>query len=99
VLRLDAGAARAVVSRGASLLPAGIVAVEGVFDVGDVVELRDPADSAVARGIVAYSAAELPRLIGRSTRQLRDDLGPLYAREIVHRDDLVTLHPVPAATR
>lgn len=89
VLRLDAGAVAAVVGRGASLLPAGITAVDGVFAVGDVVELRDPDDRPVARGIVAYSAAELPPLLGRSTHDLRAELGAMYAREIVHRDDLV----------
>lgn len=89
VLRLDAGAVAAVVGRGASLLPAGITGVEGVFAVGDVVELRDPGDRAVARGIVGYSAAELPPLLGRSTHDLRAELGSSYAREIVHRDDLV----------
>lgn len=89
LLRLDAGAVAAVVDRGASLLPAGITGVDGVFAVGDVVELRDPDDRAVARGIVAYSAAELPPLLGRSTHNLRAELGPMYAREIVHRDDLV----------
>jgi glutamate 5-kinase len=93
-LVLDAGAVAAVVGRGASLLPAGITTVEGGFGVGDVVELRGPDGAAVARGIVGYSAGEIPALLGRSTRDLRAELGAAYAREIVHRDDLVVL---PAA--
>ncbi|MGF1652747.1 MAG: glutamate 5-kinase [Actinomycetales bacterium] len=96
VLRLDAGAVAAVVEHGASLLPAGITDVEGVFAVGDVVELRDPQDRPVARGIVGYSAAELPPLLGRSTHDLREELGSMYAREIVHRDDLVVDPRQPA---
>lgn len=90
-LVLDAGAVAAVTGRGASLLPAGITAVEGVFGVGDVVELRGPGGAPAARGIVGYSAAELPPLLGRSTHDLRAELGAMYAREIVHRDDLVVL--------
>ncbi len=90
-LLLDAGAVRAVLRRGASLLPAGITAVEGVFDVGAVVDLCDDGGRAVARGLAGYSAAELPRLLGRSTHDLREDLGPDYGREVVHRDDLVVL--------
>ncbi|MEV5434762.1 glutamate 5-kinase [Streptomyces sp. NPDC052682] len=92
-LTLDDGAVRAVVERRKSLLPAGIAAVEGEFNAGDPVELRDTEGRAVARGLVNFDAKEIPRLIGRSTRELARDLGPAYEREVVHRDDLVVLHP------
>ncbi|WP_402469114.1 glutamate 5-kinase [Isoptericola aurantiacus] len=88
-LHLDDGAARAVLGGRASLLPAGITRVEGRFDAGDPVELVAPDGTVVARGLVAYDAAELPPLLGRSTYELRDDLGAGYDREVVHRDDLV----------
>jgi glutamate 5-kinase len=90
-LRLDPGAVEAVVRRHASLLPAGITGVEGAFDAGDPVDLRDENDTVVARGLVNYDAAEIPGLMGRSTRWLASKLGPEYEREIVHRDDLVIL--------
>jgi glutamate 5-kinase len=90
-LRLDPGAVEAVVRRHASLLPAGITGVEGAFDAGDPVNLRDENDTIVARGLVNYDAAEIPGLMGRSTRWLASKLGPEYEREIVHRDDLVIL--------
>ncbi len=83
-LLLDAGAVRAVVDRRLSLLPAGVTGVEGEFAAGDPVELAGPDGLAVARGLVAYDAAELPALLGRSTRELG-------LREVVHRDDLVLL--------
>jgi glutamate 5-kinase len=83
-LVLDDGAVRAVVERGASLLPAGITAVEGAFAAGDPVELVGADSVAIARGLVGYDAAELPALLGVSTR----DTG---LREVVHRDDLVLL--------
>ncbi|MFD4167392.1 glutamate 5-kinase [Streptomyces albidoflavus] len=90
-LTLDDGAVRAVVERRTSLLPAGVKAVEGEFSAGDPVELRDATGRAVARGLVNFDATEIPRLLGRSTRDLARDLGPAYEREIVHRDDLVLL--------
>ncbi|HSP38241.1 MAG TPA: glutamate 5-kinase [Frankiaceae bacterium] len=86
-LYLDAGAVRAVVQRRMSLLSAGLTAVEGEFAAGDPVDLSDPAGHVVARGIVAYDAAELPAMLGRSTVQM----GPRYSREVVHRDDLVLM--------
>ena len=90
-LRLDPGAVEAVVKRHASLLPAGIIGVEGTFDAGDPVDLRDENDTIIARGLVNYDAAEIPGLMGRSTRWLASKLGPEYEREVVHRDDLVIL--------
>jgi glutamate 5-kinase len=90
-LQLDAGAVRAVVERRSSLLPAGVVAVEGDFVAGDPVELIDENHHALARGLVNYDAGELPALLGRSTHDLTASLGPAYHREVVHRDDLVLL--------
>ncbi|MDG4858395.1 glutamate 5-kinase [Streptomyces sp. T-3] len=92
-LTLDEGAVHAVVERRTSLLPAGIQAVEGEFSAGDPVELRDTEGRPVARGLVNFDAKEIPQLIGRSTRELAKELGPAYEREVVHRDDLVVLHP------
>jgi glutamate 5-kinase len=90
-LHLDAGAVDAVVRRRLSLLPAGVVSVEGAFVAGDPVDLCDENGHAVARGLVNFDAAELPGLLGRSTRELARELGPAYEREVVHRDDLVIL--------
>jgi glutamate 5-kinase len=90
-VHLDAGAVAAVVERRSSLLPAGITAVDGEFVAGDPVDLVGPDGAAVARGLVGFDAAELPALLGRSTRDLAAELGPEYEREVVHRDDLVLL--------
>ncbi|HVA59000.1 MAG TPA: glutamate 5-kinase [Mycobacteriales bacterium] len=86
---LDAGAVRAVIERRMSLLPAGVVAVDGEFVSGDPVDLVDADGRVLARGLAGYDAAELPAMLGRSTRELAASLGPEFAREIVHRDDLV----------
>ena len=90
-LVLDEGAVAAVTHRRKSLLPAGIVGVEGAFAAGDPVDVCDPEGAVIARGLVNYAASELPRLLGRSTRDLARDLGPEYEREVIHRDDLVVL--------
>jgi glutamate 5-kinase len=90
-LVLDAGAVRAVVERRASLLAAGVTRVEGDFAAGDPVDLTDPDGRTVARGLVNFDAAELPALLGRSSHDLKAELGPAYDREVVHRDDLVVL--------
>ncbi|OQO89501.1 glutamate 5-kinase [Saccharomonospora piscinae] len=86
-LHLDDGAVAAVVGRRRSLLAAGVTGVDGDFQAGDVVDLVDPSQAVVARGVVAYDVTELPDLIGRSTR----DLPPDQRREVVHADDLAPL--------
>lgn len=86
-LTLDDGAVRAVVQQRRSLLPAGITALSGRFYGGDVVELQAPDGSAVARGVVAYDAAELSTMMGRSTSELSVEL----RRPAVHADDLVAV--------
>ncbi|WP_217617131.1 glutamate 5-kinase [Cellulomonas sp. GbtcB1] len=88
-LVLDDGAVKAVVERGKSLLPAGVTAVEGEFEAGDPVEIVGGDGAVVARGLVAYSSQEAPEMLGRSTSELRAELGEGYDRELVHRDDLV----------
>jgi glutamate 5-kinase len=90
-LHLDLGAVAAILGRRASLLPAGISAVDGRFTAGDPVDLFGIDGTAIARGLVNYDAVELPGLLGRSTVDLAAELGPGYEREVVHRDDLVLL--------
>ncbi|MCW2771838.1 MAG: glutamate 5-kinase [Nocardioides sp.] len=90
-LVLDPGAVRAVVERRASLLAAGIVGVTGTFVAGDPVDLAGPDGTPVARGLVNFDAEEIPNLFGRSSQDLKRELGAAYEREVVHRDDLVLL--------
>jgi glutamate 5-kinase len=97
-LVLDAGAVAAVAGR-ASLLPAGVTGVDGAFEAGDPVDLCDADGRVVGRGLVNYDAAEIPALMGRSTRWLAAKRGPEYERELVHADDLVLLGPQPERVR
>jgi glutamate 5-kinase len=65
--------------------------VEGTFVAGDPVDIVDEHGAVVARGLVNFDSAELPDLLGRSTRELAKELGPAYEREVVHRDDMVLI--------
>jgi glutamate 5-kinase len=86
-LAVDAGAERALRERGTSLLPVGIVEVEGEFEPGDAVEVRCEG-RLVGKGIVGYSADELQRIKGLKTDQVRELL-PRATEEAVHRDYFV----------
>ncbi|MDP2775756.1 MAG: glutamate 5-kinase [Nocardioides sp.] len=90
-LLLDPGAVRAVVERRASLLAAGVTGVIGGFTAGDPVNLAGPDGAVVARGLVNFDADEVPQLLGRTSHDLKRELGAAYEREVVHRDDLVLL--------
>jgi glutamate 5-kinase len=90
-IHVDAGAAAALRSRGVSLLAVGVTRADGRFGVGDAVEVVDPDGEVVARGLSNYDVADVVRLAGRSTAVAVESLGTAYAREVIHRDDLVVL--------
>jgi glutamate 5-kinase len=90
-LVVDDGAVRALIERGVSLLPAGVTSVEGEFSAGDAVEVASQDGRVIARGLVAFDSAEIPQMLGRSTKELAQALGPEYERELIHRDDLVLM--------
>ncbi len=92
-LRLDAGAVEALTRRNSSLLPVGVVAVEGSFEKGDIVDLCDPDGRTVARGLTNYPADDVRKIMGRQTSQIAARLGSCPYEEIVHRDNLVLLDP------
>ena len=88
---VDDGAKRALVERGASLLPIGIVEVEGDFGIGARVDLVDGSGAAFAVGLVSYPASEIKRMKGRQSSEFEEVLGYRYVEEIIHREDLVLL--------
>jgi glutamate 5-kinase len=88
---VDEGAFRALVEKGRSLLPAGIVGVEGSFGIGDPVSCMDESRREFARGLAAYTSADVNRIKGVSTRNITQLLGYSNGDEVIHRDDLVLL--------
>ncbi|MBC7106495.1 MAG: glutamate 5-kinase, partial [Firmicutes bacterium] len=87
-LVVDDGAVRAL-ERGKSLLPSGVVAVEGTFEMGNTVSIVDPTGKEVARGIVNFSSGEVEKIKGRRTSEIARILGYKDYDEVVHRNNLV----------
>ncbi len=90
-LVIDDGGREALVNKGKSLLPGGIIKVEGSFKIGDCVTCVDRAGAAFARGLVKYSASELELIKGLKTSQISSVLGHKDYDEVIHRDDMVIL--------
>ena len=90
-MRLDAGAVRALVRDGKSLLPIGVVGIEGAFERGEIVGCFDPAGREVARGLVNYSAQETARILGKPSSEIQGILGYVDEPELIHRNNLVLL--------
>lgn len=90
-VRLDAGAVKALVRDGKSLLPIGVVEVAGEFQRGEVVACLDPAGREVARGLANYSSAEARQIMRRPSGEIEAVLGYVDEPELIHRDNLVLL--------
>ena len=90
-IRVDAGAARALIEGGKSLLAVGVVAVEGDFQRGQTVRVVDAQGKEIARGLTRYGAADLKRIKGAHSQAIEDILGYEYGAEVIHRNDLVVL--------
>lgn len=89
-LVVDDGAVRAL-RRGSSLLPAGVTAIEGRFERGDAVFVRAQNGTPIAKGLIAYDAADARRIIGRQSDAIESILGYRGRDEMIHRDDLVLI--------
>ncbi len=87
-LTIDAGAVKALRS-GKSLLPAGVIRVEGTFERGDAVLVRGPDGAEVGRGLIAYDAEDADRIKRRPSADIMLILGYTGRAEMIHRDDLV----------
>jgi glutamate 5-kinase len=90
-LVIDDGATRALVDKGRSLLPTGIVEVRGDFKIGDSVACVDAHGRELARGLVAYASEDVVRIKGLATREIPRVLGYSNGDEVIHRDDLVLI--------
>lgn len=88
-LTLDAGATRVILESGRSLLPVGVVRVEGMFMRGDMVVCVDPSGREVGCGLVNYDANEARKIQGRPSHEIEAILGYVDEPELIHRDNLV----------
>ena len=88
---VDEGAKKAILQKGKSLLPSGVLAAEGQFSLGDPVLLVDPHQQEFAKGLSNYGSAEINKIKGLKTAEVENKLGYKYSDEIIHRDDLVII--------
>ncbi|MGW8249779.1 MAG: glutamate 5-kinase, partial [Anaerolineales bacterium] len=87
---VDQGAAQAL-HNGSSLLPVGLVGVEGNFERGDIVRVLDEQGRELARGLVNYSSVDLAKIFRRHSTEIESILGYVYGDEVIHRSNLVLL--------
>jgi glutamate 5-kinase len=90
-LVLDDGAVEALMRRGKSLLPSGVIAVRGTFEAGDSVACVDHADREIAKGLVNYSSQAITRIMGQKSADIQKTLGYKDYDEVIHRDNLVIM--------
>ena len=88
---VDGGARVAVMKKGKSLLPSGILAVKGEFEAGEMIGIEDETGYELARGLSRYSSADVDRIRGRHSSEIERVLGYWAGDEVTHRDDLVVL--------
>ena len=94
-LVIDAGAKEALVGEGKSLLPSGVLHVEGDITIGDPVSCVDEAGATIAKGLVNYSAEEIRKIMGLKTAKIEQVLGYKDYDEIIHRDNLAVMIQPP----
>ena len=90
-ITIDSGAEKAILSRGKSLLPAGVIKVEGKFEFGNAVRILGEDGKEIARGLVNYNFRDLGTIMGMRTSAVRNIFGNNFYNEVIHRDDLTLL--------
>ena len=88
---IDEGAAQALLENGRSLLPAGIIAINGSFERGETICIEGPDKKELARGIARYASNDLHQIAGLQSDQIEEELGYGYGPVVVHRNDLILL--------
>lgn len=91
IIQVDDGAKAAVVEKGRSLLPSGIIAVKGDFGPGEAVSCCDGSGAEFAKGLTAYSSGDIDKIKGLKSDQIEEVLGCCSEAEVIHRDDMVLL--------
>ena len=86
---IDDGAKEAIIKKGRSLLPVGVVEIRGKFNKGDTLKVYSLDGGLLAKGISNFSDKELKRIKGKNKQQISHDMGPSFCSEIIHRDCMV----------
>jgi len=88
---IDDGAKKALLTKGASLLPVGILSIEGKFNRGDILLIKDSKNNEIAYGITNYGAEDSLKLKGKDSNEIDEIIEINYGTEMIHRDNLVLL--------
>jgi glutamate 5-kinase len=91
---VDTGASKALINKGASLLPSGIASIEGNFNQGEAVQIfvkEGKVLREIAKGITRYNSADLLKIKGKKSSEIETILGFINAQEVIHRDELVLM--------
>lgn len=91
VITIDDGAANAILTKGKSLLPSGIIDVEGEFEVAAPVRFKNNKNESLGTGLVNYSASEIRKIMGLKSCMIKKQLGYQHYDEVIHRDNLVIM--------
>jgi glutamate 5-kinase len=89
VITIDAGAQKALIQNGKSLLPSGIIEIQDKFSVGDSVTIQNSHKQMIALGMVNYNSGDLQKVMGAKSSEIEAILGYRHDDEIIHRDNLV----------
>ena len=90
-IMIDSGAKKAILSQGKSLLPAGVIKVEGKFEFGNAVRILGEDGKEIARGLVNYNFRDLDSIMGMRTSEVKKIFEDNFYNEVIHRDDLTLL--------
>ncbi|MGH7884234.1 MAG: PUA domain-containing protein, partial [Thermodesulfobacteriota bacterium] len=93
-LFLDEGASNAITNNGKSLLPSGIINIEGNFDIGEPVSCYNSSKVEICRGLTSYSSFELLKIKGKKSSEIEQILGYKYGDEVIHRDEMAIIAKV-----
>jgi glutamate 5-kinase len=89
VIRIDEGAALALINKGKSLLPSGVIEVKGNFGTGAAVQFTDIKENVLGVGLVNYRASDIRKIKGLRSNQIKKRIGHKPYDEVIHRDNLV----------
>jgi glutamate 5-kinase len=95
-IKIDEGAANAILKNGKSLLPSGILAVEEDFNIGAPVEFKNHKDEILGVGLANYNAADIRKIMGLKSKQIKAVLGYKAYDEVIHRDNLAITYENPS---
>ena len=89
---IDPGAEEAIIFKGKSLLSAGVVKSEGIYERGEIIRCMNEKNKEIAKGLINYSNKEIEKIMGHTSNEIESILGYINESNLIHRDNMVILH-------